>query len=97
MAKQKSIIAQLRNIGCVDSVGRNKNGNIVVRSGFYYTHGRTANDVADSVRGACKLLGINVTVLGCGEVWKSFAGGKNVAQNSHWWVELETVDKPTQS
>ena len=97
MAKQKSIVAQLRALSCVDTVGRNKEGYIVVRRGFYYTHGRDANDFADQVRNGCKLAGVNAIVTGCGEVWKDFAGGKSVAQNSHWWVELETVDKPTQS
>lgn len=95
MAKQKSAVAMIRELPWVESVSRNKAGNIVVRRGFYYTNGFTAEKFAERVISGCNKAGLNVTIVGSGEVWKPFKGGASVANNSHWWVEL-TVEKEKQ-
>ena len=70
-----------------DVVGKNKAGNFVVRRGFFYTNGKTAEDYRAQVEQQLgKVDGMRV--VGCGEVWKAFRGGASTAQQSHWWVEI---------
>lgn len=73
----------------VDTVGKNKAGNFVVRRGFFYTGGVTADKVKQGVTGALQKAGMTVEVVDHGEVWKSFRGGATVAQGSHWYVEFK--------
>jgi hypothetical protein len=98
MAKQKTVIGVLRhNLIGVESIGKNKAGNLVIRRGFYYRHGGTPEQLAERVLATCKLFNIPAELVDCGENWKPFAGGKGVAQNSHWWAEIKVVDKGTLS
>jgi len=55
-----------------------------VREGFFFTHGYTAEMLAERVLAAFP----NVTILETGEVWKSFRGGASVAAQSHWFVKF---------
>lgn len=84
-----SAITQFRNMILADSVTkRRKDGVIVLRRGFFYRMGGTAESFADKVRKAITENGINATVIKCGEVWKPFRGGSTVANSSHWFVEV---------
>lgn len=87
-----SILKQVREktAGLVDTVGRTKDGHIMVRRGFYYTHGNTAADFALSVTQALRPL--NAQVVDFGEQWKSFSGGQSVAQGSHWWAKVKVAE-----
>jgi hypothetical protein len=66
-----------------ESVTKSK-GVYTFRVGFYYTHGRTADDLTDKVRAAFP----EAVVEDSGEVWKAFRGGASLAQSSHWFVKF---------
>lgn len=87
-----SIIKQIREktAGLVDTVGRTKDGHIMVRRSFFYTHGRTASDFAKTIEHSLRPM--NVSVVDFGEQWKAFSGGASVAQGSHWWAKVKVND-----
>ena len=70
----------------VDTVGKNKDGEIVVRKGFFYTHGTTAESFAEYVVRKLKAAGLSPVLEDSGEVWKPFRGGATTAQSSHWFA-----------
>jgi len=74
--------------GVADTVGRNKQGQIVVRRGFFYRHGMDSTKFAAAVTRALKEAGVSYLVLDQGEKYAGFRGGQTVAQGSHWWVIL---------
>ena len=97
MAKQKTVMGVLRhNLIGVESIGRNKEGNFVIRRGFYYRHGGTPEQLAERVLATCKQHDIPAVLVSCGEEWMPFKGGAGVAKNSHWWVEIKVVDNLAQ-
>jgi hypothetical protein len=55
-----------------------------VREGFYYTHGRTPEMLAENVRDACP----GVTVVDTGTHNAPFRGGAGVRASSHFWVKF---------
>ena len=59
-------------------------GIFTVREGFFYTHGRTAQNLVDQVKAAFP----EATILDSGEVWKAFRGGASVTAQSHWFVKF---------
>lgn len=75
-------------VGVADTVGRNKQGQIVVRRGFFYRHGMDSTKFAAVVTRALKDAGMSYLVLDQGEKYTAFRGGQTVAQGSHWWVIL---------
>ena len=91
MAKQKSYVARVQNAlhpFVADGVSRKKDGTIVVRRGYYYTHGKDAEDFFLAVGAALKKAGIQYSVKDYGDHWAAFKGGASLAKSSHWWVEL---------
>ena len=81
----------LENI-VADSVSKRKDGTIVIRRGFFYRHGKDAQDFSLSVGAALSKAGIQYRVKDWGEKYTSFRGGASLASQSHWWVELWGVD-----
>ncbi len=80
----KMTLAQIKNkIYGVDTISV-RGGVYTVRRGFFYTSGKTSNEIALRVARALP----EATILGHGEVWKDFRGGAPVAQQSHWWVKF---------
>lgn len=77
--------------GYAHSISRNKDGNIVVRRSFFYTHGRTAQKFADECVALLAAAGCKVQVKDLNEIWKPFRGGHSVAQGSHFYAELTEV------
>lgn len=75
-------------VGVADTVGRNKQGQIVVRRGFFYRHGMNSTKFAAAVTRALQDAGISYLVVDQGEKYTAFRGGQSVAQGSHWWVIL---------
>lgn len=61
-----------------------KDGCFTVRRGFFYTHGKTAQDFANDVINAFPLA----VIVSKGEVWRPFRGGATIAQGSHWYVKF---------
>jgi len=86
----KSITAQIRDLlsGAVDSVGKKKNGDIIIRRGFFYRNGMDAFKFADRVEAILRKSGMTFTVADRGEHWTSFNGGASTANSSHFWVEI---------
>lgn len=70
------------------TVGKNKLGQIVVRRGFFYRHGKTSQDWVNTVSNALTAAKVEFNVVSAGEVWKAFRGGSTVANSSHWYVVL---------
>ena len=72
-----------------DSVGRKRDGSIVIRRGFYYRHGQDAESYRIAV---CRCLnkqeGMPYSLKDYGEHWTSFRGGASIDRQSHWFVEI---------
>lgn len=86
--KRKLTLKLLRDCVSADSYGRTREGNLIVRRGFYFTHGETAEDFRDRVVSQLTACDVEAHVVDYGEVWKPFRGGASVAQSSHWYVVL---------
>jgi len=78
-----------------DSVGRNKAGQIVIRRGFFYRHGGSAEVFLAHIRRELAAAGIAHTVVDYGERWAAFRGGATTAQGSHWYVVVDLTTAPT--
>lgn len=59
-------------------------GVFTARTGFFYTHGRTVQDLIDKV----KEIVPEANVIDQGEVWKNFNGGASLRASSHWFVKF---------
>lgn len=81
-------VKQVRDVAIGSTVGKTKRGTIIVRRGFFYTNGCTAEIFRDGVVRRLAANGIEVNVVDFGEIWKPFRGGATTAQGSHWYVEL---------
>ena len=82
-------------LASADTVGKNKDGHIVVRKGFYYSHGKTAEDHANAVSKSLHAACIEHTVVDSGQVWKPFRGGASTAAQSHYWVTVKPKESTT--
>ena len=89
MAK-KTYIAQIREaLGySADQVSKRKDGTILIRKGYFYTHGKDAQDYFLLVGKKLKDAGVPCSVKDYGDHWAAFKGGAALAKQSHWWVEL---------
>ena len=72
----------------MDQVSKLKNGNIIVRKGYFYRNGLDQYKVRDSVVKKLQDAGFTATVVDCGDHWAAFNGGATVARSSHFYVEL---------
>lgn len=73
-----------RLMGAVDTVSQ-RDRIFTVRKGFFYSHGKTSDDLVAKVRTAFP----DAEIVDSGEVWKSFRGGASVTQSSHWYVKFK--------
>jgi hypothetical protein len=64
-----------------DSIGKNKEGNIVIRRGFVHRNGASAADYRERVSAELNEAGIKHTVIGSGE------------KSLYWWVEIRLENK----
>lgn len=71
----------------VDTVGKNKAGQIVLRKGYFYRNG-TVDGFVNQVFKALTAAGIVFTVVDSGDVWKPFRGGASTANQSHFFVTI---------
>lgn len=85
----KTFLAKVKEAVIADSYGKNKAGNVVVRHGYFYHSGRTAEKEAASVSAQLKKAGIPHTIVAQGDHWAPFRGDATVAQSSHMWVEIK--------
>jgi hypothetical protein len=72
----------------VDQVSKLKNGNIMVRKGYFYRNGMDADNFKNLVVAALLKNGIVANVIDYGDHWAAFTGGASVARQSHFYVEL---------
>ena len=79
-----------------DQIVCRKDGTYLFRQGFYYTHGKTANNYAASIKKQLeellKDLPFKVMVVDSGEIWKPFRGDASVAASSHWFVQVSITN-----
>lgn len=95
--KKLSVLQIVRAAICADSTGKNKDGNIVVRQGYFYRHGKTADALEAQVRaGLSKRNDIEFKILGSGDHWAPFRGGASLVNQSHWWVVVRVIHKTDQ-
>ena len=71
-----------------DSIGKNKEGAIVIRKGFFYRNGNSSEKFTYMVDNALREAGLSFKIVRDGEKYAPFRGGATVAQSSHWYVEL---------
>jgi len=75
----------------VDSIGKRKNGNIIIRRGYFYRHGKDVYDLKMYVENTLRLHGVKYNIVDYGDTWKNFRGDGGVARGSHWWVEISPM------
>lgn len=75
----------------VDAVGRRKDGTIIVRRGYFYRGGLTADKFAECVTKRLVANGINAQCVDSGDVWKPFRGGDSIAQGSHFYAVFRVL------
>lgn len=71
-----------------DTVSRRRDGIIVIRRGYFYTHGKDSEDYQLAVADALKKAGILYSMKDYGDVYRAFRGGAPLKMQSHWFVEL---------
>jgi len=85
---EKSIISKVKQAVNADQVSRLRNGNIMIRKGYFYTGKQTHLSFATEIKEQLDLHKINAKIKECGDHWASFRGGASVSKQSHFWVEL---------
>jgi len=66
-----------------------KNGNILVRKGYFYSSGGSEEKLASRITPILDSMNIKYTIVDKGNVWRSFKGGAPIAKQSHWYVEIK--------
>lgn len=93
MPRKPSALALVRDAmgGEADMVSRNADG-IVIRRGYFYRFGGSAEKFAEKVARKLESAGLNAIVLGYYDHWAPFRGGRGVAHNSHFAVVVRLTD-----
>ena len=82
-----------------DSIGKNKDGHVVVRNGFYYKSGRSAEAQTAKIKRALDDAGVKHTIVKDGEHNAPFRGGASVGRQSHFYThiklheDMESIDE----
>jgi len=66
------------------TLSKNSKGNYVIRQGFFYKQGRSAELLAEKLKEKIP----TAEIVNKGEIYKPFRGGQTVAQESHFFVEF---------
>jgi hypothetical protein len=81
--KRKLNLTKMKEALSVDTIAFRK-GELIIRRGFFYTHGGSSEKIAARVvRNYPRAI-----ITDHGEVWKPFRGGASVASQSHWYVKF---------
>lgn len=64
-------------------------GFFTFRKGYFYTHGKTADQVFVNTVEKLNAAGFTVTDVEFGDKYAPFRGGENVKRNSHWWMKCK--------
>lgn len=63
-------------------------GIFTYRYGFFYTFGKTAQDVQHDLENLLKNANLVYRIVGRGEHFVPFVGGAPLAKSSHWYVNF---------
>ncbi len=83
MKNEKVTMKEIKEKLCADSYSR-KGDVITVKNGFFYTIGKSKQNLIDTVLKAFP----NANIITSGERWSPFRGGDSVGQGSHWFVKF---------
>lgn len=72
-----------------DDISKDKEGNTILRRGFYYRHGNTSHGHAEKMSKELHDANIDHEVVDHGEVDKPFKGGASIKNSSHFWVKVK--------
>jgi hypothetical protein len=70
-------------------------GLFTFRKGYFYRHGRTAEDVFVNTLQRLSDQGFKVSNVEYGDHWAAFDGGAGVRKTSHWWMTCKIEEKTT--
>jgi len=90
---KKDVIKILKEEAGAGSIGTRRNGNIMLRWGFFYRHGCDADKKKYKVECILTAHDIPFKIADSGEKWASFRGGASLANSSHWYVEIELLEE----
>jgi hypothetical protein len=65
-------------------LSKNRNGNYVLRTAFFYTHGNSADNIAEKIVSKFP----NTRIVDTWDQWVGFKGSHTVKQGSHFGVEF---------
>lgn len=74
-----------------DSIGTKKGGNIICRWGYFYRRGITVEKYVSQIENLLNVFRVNFNIVDSGDHWSAFRGGASVANQSHWYVEIEIL------
>ena len=88
-----SMLSALRKSNYISTASRRQNGDIVVRRGYFYRNGKTAEDLERHVRNLLDQAGFEgkYHIVESGDMWKPFKGGASVANQSHWFTVIREM------
>jgi hypothetical protein len=72
-----------------DSVGKSKEGHVIVRKGFFYKHGQSHESHTAGVKAALNKAGLKHDIVDSGEHYAAFRGGASVANQSHFYTHVK--------
>lgn len=79
----------IRRILTSGSISKNKEGHVVVRNGFYYKSGRSAEAQTAKIKRALDDAGVKHTIVKDGEHNAPFRGGASVGRQSHFYTHIK--------
>ena len=74
-----------------DTVGKTKNGTVMVRRGYFFRNGASSQTYAARVADLLNAAGVQFRIEDRGDHWAPFVGKGSVARNSHFYVELTVL------
>lgn len=73
-------------------VGRTKDGHVIIRHEYFFSHGGSSEKLAARVTDQLTKAGVKHTVVDHGNHWAPFKGGAPTSKSSHWWVKVKLHD-----
>jgi hypothetical protein len=72
-----------------DTIGKDKEGNITCRRGYFYRHGYTDTLFAEHICNVLNKHNIKYDLIEHNDIWKVFRGGASIANQSHFLVKFK--------
>jgi hypothetical protein len=84
-------LKKIKDVVIADEISRQKDGSIMFRDGYFYRHGRTADEFRDDVVAALTKANVNHSVVDFGDHFVA-----PLARSSHFYVRV-VLDDATQA